>query len=87
MPHLRYPPAFTSPPHTPQHTHTHTLAQAQLAALQAEDPEAVWAFASPDNRAVTGPLTRFASMLQVLHAAMAGGYGWVGGWFAGWVGG
>ncbi|KAG2450290.1 hypothetical protein HYH02_004798 [Chlamydomonas schloesseri] len=37
---------------------------AQLAALKANDPATVFAFASPGNQAATGPLERFATMLQ-----------------------
>lgn len=40
--------------------------QAQLVALREGRPERVFAFASPENRAASGPLERFTKMLQVM---------------------
>ncbi|KXZ56666.1 hypothetical protein GPECTOR_1g60 [Gonium pectorale] len=40
------------------------VVEAQLAALLAEDAATVFAFASPGNQAVTGPLERFSTLLR-----------------------
>jgi hypothetical protein len=60
------------PPHMHTHTHTHTRtpthAQAtvagQLDALRQRDVARVFGFASPQNRAATGPVERFGEILE-----------------------
>lgn len=53
----------------------HEVVAAQLDALRANTPEGlarVFAFASPANRAVTGPVTRFVAMLREGYPELLG---------------
>jgi hypothetical protein len=59
--HIAPPPATQPAPHIGPET----VVAAQLAALKRRDATGVWAWASPENRAVTGPLQRFEHILQV----------------------
>ena len=45
------------------------VVMAQLEALQAGDASGVFRFASPSNQAATGPVERFAGMLEVRQRA------------------
>lgn len=55
-------PAHPSPSFPPE-----AVVEAQLQALRANNVAAVFAFASPENKSKTGPVERFAAMLQHSH--------------------